>query len=71
MRTLILTPTLAVLLSAAAAPGEGPAAPKDAAVNPEYLRQGLLRWKEKRLVKRRDSEAWNKIMTEPQKRTAQ
>jgi hypothetical protein len=39
-------------------------------LNPGYLRQGLLRWKEKRLVKRRDSEAWNKIMQEPQKRTA-
>jgi dipeptidyl-peptidase-4 len=39
MRTLILTPMLAVLLSAVAAPGEGPTAVKDAPVNPEYLRQ--------------------------------
>src|SRR5437764_12034016 len=29
MRTLILTPTLAVLLAAAAAPGEGPTPPQD------------------------------------------
>jgi dipeptidyl-peptidase-4 len=39
MRTLILTPTLAVLLGAAVAHGEAPTAPKDAPVNPEYLRQ--------------------------------
>src|SRR5256885_2349070 len=38
MRTLILTPTLAVLLGAAAQ-AEGPTSAKDAPVNPEYLRQ--------------------------------
>src|SRR5215468_5416091 len=39
MRTLILTPALAVLLAAVPAPGEGPTAPRDVPVNPEYLRQ--------------------------------
>jgi hypothetical protein len=30
----------------------------------------MLRWKEKRLIRRRNSEAWKKIMKEPQRRTA-
>ena len=38
--------------------------------SPRYVRQGLLRWKEKRLIRRRNSEAWEKIMKEPQRRTA-
>ena len=32
--------------------------------------RGLLRWKEKRLIRRRNSEAWEKIMKEPQRPTA-
>ena len=40
------------------------------ALNPEYVRQGLLRWKGKRLIKNRNLEAWEKIMEEPRKRTA-
>ena len=38
--------------------------------SPRYVRQGLLRWKEKRLIRRRNSEVWEKIMKEPQRRTA-
>lgn len=38
--------------------------------NPEYVRQGLLRWKEQRLTKQHNAEAWEKIMKEPRKRTA-
>ena len=38
--------------------------------SPRYVRQGPLRWKEKRLIRRRNSEAWEKIMKEPQRRTA-
>lgn len=34
------------------------------------LMLALLRWKEKRLIRRRNSETWEKIMKEPQRRTA-
>ncbi|MGH7766788.1 MAG: hypothetical protein ACREQP_04985 [Candidatus Binatia bacterium] len=39
-------------------------------LNPEYVRQGLSRWKRKNLARRRNAEAWEKIMKEPLKRTA-
>jgi hypothetical protein len=39
-------------------------------LNPEYVRQGLLRWKEKTLTKKRDAEVWQKIMKEPLRHTA-
>lgn len=39
-------------------------------LNPEYVRQGLLRWKEKNLTKHRNTEAWEKIMKEPLKHPA-
>jgi hypothetical protein len=34
-------------------------------LNPEYVRHGLSRWKEKILAKHRNAEAWEKIMNEP------
>jgi hypothetical protein len=34
------------------------------------VRQGLLRWKEKTLTKKRDAEVWQKIMKEPLRHTA-
>jgi hypothetical protein len=39
-------------------------------LNPEYVRRGLLRWKEKTLTMHRNAKAWEKIMKEPLQRTA-
>jgi hypothetical protein len=39
-------------------------------LNPEYVRRGLLRWKEKNLATHRNAEAWEKIMKEPLKQMA-
>lgn len=39
-------------------------------LNPEYVRKGLLRWKEKTLTTRRNAAAWEKIMKEPLQRSA-
>ena len=39
-------------------------------LNPEYVRRGLSRWKEKTLTTHRNAEAWEKIMKEPLKHTA-
>jgi len=39
-------------------------------LNPEYVRKGLLRWKEKTLTKHRNAEAWEKIMKAPLRYTA-
>src|SRR5712692_5777451 len=36
-------------------------------LNPEYVRRGLLRWKEKALTAHRTAAAWEKIMKEPLK----
>jgi len=40
------------------------------AFSPWYIRQGLLQWKEKRLIRRRNFQARENIMKEPQGRTA-
>ena len=40
------------------------------ALNHEYVRQGLLRWKEKTLATHHNAEAWEKIMKQPLKQTA-
>jgi hypothetical protein len=40
------------------------------AFSPWYIRQGLLLWKEKRLIRRRNFQARENIMKEPQGRTA-
>jgi len=39
-------------------------------LNPEYVRRGLLRWKDKNLTKHRNTEAWEKIMKAQLKQTA-
>lgn len=39
-------------------------------LNPEYVRRGLSRWKEKTLTAQRNAAAWEKIMKEPLKHTA-
>jgi hypothetical protein len=39
-------------------------------LKPEYVRKGLLRWKEKTLTRQRNAEAWEKIMKEPLRHTA-
>ncbi len=39
-------------------------------LDPGYVRNGLLRWKQKTLTTRRNAAAWEKIMNEPLRRTA-
>jgi hypothetical protein len=39
-------------------------------LNPEYVRRGLLRWKDKNLTMHDNDEAWEKIMKAPLKQTA-